>query len=78
MACQRCKSERIMSINAKCSDLCFASIGEHEQSDYPPEDVGIGGGDYVEFSYCLNCGQIQGDFPVDTCALERKEWEEDD
>jgi hypothetical protein len=31
---------------------------------YVPSKMGIGGGDYMEFSYCLDCGQIQGKFPV--------------
>jgi len=75
MACQRCKSERIMSINAKCSDLCFASIGEHESDGYVPKDIGLNdkSGDYVEFDYCLDCGQIQGEFPVPETELERGE-----
>jgi hypothetical protein len=27
--------------------------------------MGIGHGDYIEFRYCLNCGQIQGEFPIE-------------
>lgn len=77
MACQRCKSERILHINGKCSDLCFTSIGEHEKDGYVPTDIGLLDkyGDYVKLRYCLNCGQIQGHFPVDTCELERGERE---
>jgi hypothetical protein len=32
--------------------------------------MGIGGGDYVAFSYCLDCGQIQGDFPLPETGME--------
>ena len=76
MVCQRCKSERILHINGKCSDLSYgASSGEHEQNGSVPTDIGLLDkyGDYVELRYCLNCGQIQGHFPVDTTRLEREE-----
>lgn len=35
-----------------------------------PENVGIGSGDYLRFSYCLDCGQIQGTFPIPPEAVE--------
>jgi hypothetical protein len=38
---------------------------------YVPDDMGIGGGDYVEFDYCLQCGQIQGRFPRGITSLEK-------
>lgn len=63
MTCQRCGSERIMSLTAKCSDLCSVQINGAEDRGYVPGGLGIGGGDYVEFSLCLECGQIQGEFP---------------
>ncbi len=37
---------------------------------YVPNDLGIGGGDYVEFRLCLNCGQMQGNYPMAVSALE--------
>lgn len=65
---------RIMSVNGKTSDCFSGSLqsnhsleplnGGYDLNDYVPDDIGIGGGDYVEFSYCLDCGMIQGDFPV--------------
>jgi hypothetical protein len=30
-----------------------------EYDGYVPTGIGIGGNDYLEFDYCLNCGQIQ-------------------
>ena len=57
--------ERIMSVSAKCSDMCSLEINGLEKHDYVPDYIGIGGGDYVEFDYCLDCGQIQGDFPIE-------------
>lgn len=66
MSCQRCDSERICSINAKSSDLNNGYIMGKSFDGYVPEGLGIGGGDYVKFSWCLECGQIQGEFPLDT------------
>ena len=43
-----------------------------ETTDNIKTDMGIGGGDYTEFSYCLDCGQIQGRFPVPATKLQVK------
>jgi len=29
---------------------------------YVPHDFNIGGGDYIDFRYCLDCGRIQDVF----------------
>jgi len=63
--CQSCKADRVISVSAKCSDLFWMRWPKgKEQDGYVPRFLGIGGGDYVEFSYCLDCGQIQGKWPV--------------
>ena len=64
MTCQRCDSDRIMFVGGKCSDLCEYHYNGKEKYGGAPSDVGIGGGDYIEIEYCLQCGQIQGKFPV--------------
>lgn len=64
MACRECNSERLVSIQGKCSDLFVASTSVLEYSGYVPSDLNIGGDDYIEFQFCLECGMIQGDFPV--------------
>lgn len=71
MKCQRCQSERVAKAGAKCSDMFSVSLGETEHQGYVPGDLGIGGGDYVEFSYCLDCGQLQGKFPLESAAIEK-------
>jgi hypothetical protein len=35
-----------------------------------PRDLGIGGGDDVQLTYCLDCGQIQGKFPLPPTQME--------
>lgn len=70
MNCQKCSSKRIMNVTAKCSDTCGFSINGVDSDGYVPKEIGIGGGDYVRFNYCLDCGQIQGKFPVEKCDME--------
>lgn len=69
--CLSCSSSRIASISAKCSD-CFSMRYQLEDyNGYVPDNIGIGGGDYVEFNYCLECGVIQGSqFPTAEPDLE--------
>lgn len=59
-----------MHVTGKCSDTCGFSMGGVNSDGYVPKGVGIGGGDYIEFNYCLDCGQIQGKFPVEKCDME--------
>lgn len=82
MACDRCGSERILDIDAKCSDMCSTEFGGVQDCDYAPYDVGIGGGDYVTFDLCLECGKVQGEFPVEDPSFatpeEEDDWDEDE
>jgi len=63
MKCKRCDSERILDVSGKCSDCFFANFGTSTYDGYVPEGLGIGGGDYIKFKLCLDCGQIQDEFP---------------
>lgn len=64
MKCQRCGSNRLASIDGKTSDCNSIDIEGKEFDGYVPDDIGIGGGDYIEMTWCLDCGQIQGKWPV--------------
>lgn len=67
MPCQRCGKNTILSITGKCSDLFTMVSLIHDKEFgpyYVPDNIGIGGGDYIDFEYCTECGQIQGEFPV--------------
>ena len=63
-----CEHKRVISISAKCSDMFSMQYAGHEMSGYVPSGIVIGDGqcgDYVAFSYCADCGQIQtGKFPI--------------
>lgn len=66
--CQKFQSQRLLLVNAKCSDLCQCIYqgkdADRETDGYVPYNLNVGGGDYVEFTVCLDCGQVQGTFPV--------------
>jgi hypothetical protein len=52
----------------------FVNTGETIDG-YIPEGFGVGEADsgYVEIDYCLDCGQIQGEFPVAGEIVEKRE-----
>lgn len=77
MKCQRCKSERILSSGSKCSGRFTCSIGSIDYDGCVPNDLGIGGEDYIEFDLCLDCGQLQGKFPLPTSEIERDVGDEE-
>lgn len=70
MSCLKCNSNRIAFVTAKCSDCCSVEVGGLDQQGYVPDDIGIGGGDYIEFKWCLDCGQIQNKFPLPVSGIE--------
>lgn len=65
MHCLKCKSIRIADVSAKVDDKfnVYLHASDIRQQDYVSESLGIGHDDYIQFSYCLNCGQIQSWFP---------------
>ena len=72
--CAGCHSKRIFTLSGKCSDRFSANYqnGEenHEYQGYVPR-IGIGGGDYIEFDLCLDCGRVQDYFPVPEAAIRQ-------
>jgi len=65
--CQRCGSGRVAETSGKCSDSCYFSVPEDgflQEDGYVPGVIGDGSGDYMTFSFCLDCGQMQGEWPV--------------
>ena len=67
MECDKCNGDRILSVNGKTSDLCYISYKDIDHDGYVPEGiiVGDGGyGDYINFDLCLDCGKVQGKFPI--------------
>jgi len=74
MHCFICGEKDLVSVSAKCSDMCCVSYKNQESLGYVPENIGIGGGDYINFEYCPKCGSISGEFPI-TIKLKKDEEE---
>lgn len=60
-----CGSNRELKINAKCNDMCAITHvpaienGEaNPKFGYVPRNLGIGGGDYIRLSICLDCQRV--------------------
>jgi len=79
MKCDKCELDRIVNFMGKSSDLCHIEMGEVEYDGDCPRDIGIGGGDYVNINYCLECGKIQGTFPIEDpqFVLDAQEYDEE-
>ena len=79
MSCQRCKSQRIISIGGKTSDMFDMSFGDKEYNGYVPSNLFFGrGGDYFRLEICAECGQVQAEFPVsDNQIIKAIEYHEE-
>ena len=64
MKCDKCGSDRVLAVSGKCSDMCSFVYKSNISRGNAPFGVGIGGGDYIRFDLCLECGKVQGEFPV--------------
>lgn len=63
MSCQRCNSNRLIRISIKHSDLFWAEMLGKEHDGYAPNIKGLCGGDYTDPTVCMECGQVQGEWP---------------
>ena len=71
--CTRCSSERIAKIQVINKDCFYATLpnSNKKYEGYNPLDMGLGDSpDDLFLEYCLECGQIQEDFPLKPCKLE--------
>ena len=60
-----CGNQKLMSVTAKCSDMCNITMKDVNYTGYVPDGLGIGSGDYISFRYCVSCGQIHDFRPFD-------------
>lgn len=73
MPCQRCSSERVLFVQSHADDRQFWILNGNSGEGYLPYDFGIGGGDDVTMNLCLDCGQVQGKFPLPKTEMEQDE-----
>jgi hypothetical protein len=67
MSCQRCKSEKLITIHGKTSDMFDMEYQGVWKHGYVPSNLFFGKdqyGDYMEIKFCAECGQIQSKFPI--------------
>jgi len=72
--CDKCEGVRIIEVFSKTSDMNTFDVFNGDRTlkirGYVVEGIGMRsveddhGEDYLDFSYCLDCGKIQGQFPV--------------
>ena len=67
--CQRCKSERLLNVRARSKDMNNYYLVNDENKEPLVSGYNLGmfgeGGDYEDYTVCLDCGQMQGTFPYD-------------
>lgn len=68
--CQHCKSARLLFVQAHASDMFVVQVGSESKDGYLPGDLGLGGGDDLTMELCLDCGRVQGQWPLPPCELE--------
>lgn len=70
-ACQRCSSERVLHASSHGRDCHDWSMGKKAGDGYLPNDFSLGGGDGMHVRVCLDCGQLQGKWPLPLSIFER-------
>lgn len=66
-----CKHKRWIDVSAKCNDMCnIDTFDGQELEGYVPYTLNIGGGDYIDFRFCADCGKILENFPLESIDLE--------
>lgn len=70
---ENCKSKRIVNIGTQTSACVSKMIGKLAVCGDVPQDMNISGkedGSYLLIQFCLDCGQMQGKWPVGKTAYE--------
>lgn len=76
--CQRCRSERLFYIQAHASSsFDWGPPNGKLAEGCLPYRFGLGGNDDLEMVFCLNCGQIQGMWPLPPGVEDLEQDEED-
>ena len=60
MNCQTCNKDNCLIVSIKCSEYGTIRI-DGKKTD---TDMSINNTDYIDFVVCIDCGHMQGNFPV--------------
>lgn len=70
-SCQKCNSSRIAALFFYPRDAFFARVKGKTYEGHNPGDMNVGdGSDTTKVVYCLECGQMQGQWPLKTTKIE--------
>ena len=59
MICDNCDENKVISVTAKCKDMCDITYADGTNYDgYVPANLGIGEGDYIELTFCTDCRML--------------------
>lgn len=66
MKCQKCNSQRIVKIQARAKDMHEYTMVNGTDEEYTDGYAGIfcSDGDTTDIDICLDCGQVQEQFPM--------------
>jgi len=62
--CQTCGSNKIVRVSGKVSDMCNFICPNHgiDVEGWLPDAISENS-DYIDITYCSDCGQLQGNWP---------------
>jgi hypothetical protein len=76
--CQNCGTEgRIYEATGYGKDLNWCKWKGKERDGYLPEVTNLSGGDELTIAVCLECGQVQGEWPVEDPCIENEDEYDD-
>ena len=72
--CFRCGSPRTVFVSGKVDDRIYMSNQNGEMDYDEQKKTMVLNGDYLKFTYCTHCGQIQGGWFSTIHKEEEDEW----
>ncbi len=64
--CDKCESDRLLTVYVQGRDTHSLEYQGKDYQGYMEEGLGLRGnyGDAIQFKLCLDCGKVQGKFPI--------------
>jgi hypothetical protein len=71
MSCSNCGRVRVVSISLTVQSAGYAMGTTADYAGNVPAEFGLGtDGDQLDFELCLNCGQVQGQWPAPISSID--------